>query len=164
MSSQGHSPSMTYTSNDYQGGRAIPIPHSSVQSIPLRMPPTVYLGQQVHNLSLQHLQTYEHLKRERGSISSASTDSSPHAATNPRTDPIHIYSPTFSLSSQAEEGTREMPRSTRAYPNEYTRPSRSGMVEINAAYQQSHEEDGLSESPGDHVIWIVVCYHAVTYR
>jgi hypothetical protein len=48
-------------------------------------------------------------------------------------------------------------RATRAYPNQYTRPSRSEMAEINAAYHQSQQEDRSSESSEDHAIWIVVC-------
>jgi hypothetical protein len=154
---------MICTHNSHQSGRKTSITYSSAQSTPLRTPPTVYLGQQVHKPSLQQPQTYGQLKREHGSISSASTDSLRHTTTNTRVDPIHIYSPHFALSSQAEQGTLEMPRSTRAYPNQYTRPSRSEMAEINAVYQQSHEEDELSETSEDHAIWIAVSYCSIIY-
>jgi hypothetical protein len=149
--------------NSHQSGRTTSVPNSSAQSTPLRNPPAVYLGQQVHKPALPCLQPYEQLKREHGSISSASTDSLRHTATNSRLDPIHIYSPDFALSSQAEQGTLKMPRSTRAYPNQYTRPLGSEMAEINAVYQQSHEEDELSETSEDHAIWVAVSYCSIIY-
>jgi hypothetical protein len=156
MSSRGHSPPVTYTPNYYQNARFSPISTSFSQSIPLRQPPTVYLGQQVHNHPSQQSQAYDHLKREHGSISSASTDSSRQTTPHPRAGPLHIYSATLSMSSEAEEGSLETPRQSRAYPNQYTRPSRSEMAEINAAYQQSLEADDSSENSEDHAIRILV--------
>lgn len=156
MSSQGCSSAMTYTPKHDQSGGGIHIPSSSLSSPP-RKPPAIYLGrQQLYNQSISNQQIHDHLKREHESISSTSTDSSPKSVAHSRADPMHIYAPTFSLSSQAELGTLEIPRSTRAYPNQYTRPSRSEMAEINAVYHHSHEEDELSEQSEDHAIWVVV--------
>ena len=89
-------------------------------------------------------------------MSSGSTDSSNRAAPHPRAGSITIYSPAFAMSSQAEQGTLGSTRLTRAYPDQYTRPSRSEMVEINATYQYSPEEDDASEIVEDHAIWVLV--------
>ncbi|KAF7509401.1 hypothetical protein GJ744_008124 [Endocarpon pusillum] len=146
---------MAYTPKYDQSGGGIHIPASSL-STPPRKPPTIYLGrQQLYNQSIPNQQIHDHLKREHGSISSTSTDSSPQGIAHPTAAPMRIYAPIFSFSSQAEQGTLEIPRSTRAYPDHYTRPSRSGMAEINAVYQHSHEEDELSEQSEDHAIWVV---------
>ena len=110
----------------------------------------------MYNQSNPKQQSHNQLKREHGSISNTSTDSFPQNTAHQRADPMHIYAPTFSLSAQAEQGTLEIPRSTGAYPNQYTRPSRSEMAEINAVYQHSHEEYELSEQSEDHAIWVVV--------
>jgi hypothetical protein len=161
MASLGPSPAVTYTPHYDQSGPAIPNSPSPVHSLPLRQPPTAHLGQQVYNDSSHQSRTYDHLKREHGSFSSASTDSSLHTTPHHRVDPMHVYSNTFSLSSQAEGGSMETWRATRAYPNQYTRPSRCEMAEINAAYHQSQQEDSSSENSEDHAIWIVVCCYLV---
>ena len=164
MSPQGHPPSMVFPSNHHHpNGRPIPTAHFSVEFVPLQKPSTVYIGQQVYTHSLEHPPTCGHPKTRNGSISSASTDSAHQTTTHSRADPMHIYSPSFPLSSQAEQGTLGVLGSARAYPNQYTRPSRSEMAEINAAYQKSHKEDDLSEDLEDHAMWIVVgCYSDCT--
>jgi hypothetical protein len=164
MSSSIHTPSMTYTPNHHPSGRKTSVPHSAAQPTPLRNPPAVYLGQQVSKPVLPCLQPYEQLKREHGSISSASTDSLRRTAPSSMSDPIHIYSPGFAMSSQVEQGTQKMPQSTRSYPNQYTRPSRSEMADINAVYQQSHEEDELSETSEDHAIWVAVSLRSIVFK
>lgn len=157
MSTKVHSHDVTCTPIYHQTRPAMTTSLSSAQAVPLRQPPTVYLGQQVYDPSSQPSQINEHQKREHGSISSTSTDSfQQNAALQPRPDPIHIYSNSFSLTSQAESSSLETPRVTRAYPNQYTRPSRSEMAEINAAYYHSHAEDDSSETSADHAIWIVM--------
>ncbi len=161
MSSRGHSASVIDTPGYQQSRPAIPISRSSVHSIPIQSPPTVYLGKQLYSPSSQQAQAYGHLQREHGSISSALTDSSPHTIPRQTAGTIHIYSPTLSLSSQPEEGPLETPRAMRAHPNQYTRPSRREMAEINAAYQQSCEEDDFSEISEAHAIRILVCCHNV---
>lgn len=144
MTSGDYSPSVTNT----PGG-------SSVRSTPVRQPPAVYLSQQNHSHSLRQSQTREHLETGHGSVSSASTGSSRQTTPGPPAGSIHIYSPTFSLSSGAEEGTLGTPRPSRAYPTQYTRPSRGEMAEINAAYRHSYDKDDASEEPKDHAIWIM---------
>ncbi len=159
MSSQGHSPPVASASKPDQSGRGIRIPDPSLPSPP-RKPPTLYLGrQQIYNQTMPNQQVHDQLRREHDSTSSTSTDSGPQNTAHERADPMHIYAPAFSSTAQAERGTLEIPRSTRAYPNQYTRPSRSEMAEINAVYQHSHEEYELSQQPEDHAIWVVVsCY------
>lgn len=163
MSSQGHSPPIAYTPDYHQSEQAVPTP-SSDPSITLRNLPAVYFGQPIHNRAKQQVQACDHSKRDHGSLSSASTDSSCGTTPRPRSGPIHIYSPTFSMSSRAEEGSLENSSLARAYPNQYTRPSRSEMAEISAAYQQSHEDDDSSETSEDHAIWVLVCCSLAVYR
>jgi hypothetical protein len=129
---------------------------SSVRSTPVRQPPAVCLSQQNYSHSLRQSQTRDHLETGHGSVSSASTGSSRQTTPRPPAGSIHIYSPTFSLSSRAEEGPLGTPRPSRAYPTQYTRPSRSEMAEINAAHRHSYDKDDSSEEPKDHAIWIMV--------
>jgi hypothetical protein len=155
MSGREDPPSITYVPKRQNKQTSATSP-SSVHTAPIRHPPTAHLGHPVYIHSTQPPHTYEHLKREHGSVSSGSTESSRQPTPRPKVAPIQIYSPTFSLSSQAEEGSLETARSTRAYPNQYTRPSRSEMAEINAAYQYSQEDEDNPDDPKDHAIWVLV--------
>lgn len=133
------------------------IPASSAQSIPFRYPPSACLGRQTCGWSNQQLHIRDQMKTEHGSISSESTDSSSQTKSHQRAGPIQMYSALFSLSPRAEDGALESPRSTRAYPNQYTRPSKCEMAEINAACQHSQESDDNPPNSEDHAIWILVC-------
>lgn len=156
MTSQDHSPSVTYTPNSFQSRRLLAVPNSSAQPLPVRPPPAIHLGPQTHSHSGEQSQTYEGLKRGHGSTSSESTDSSRHTALHPGVGSTNTHSPTFAMSSQVEQGTREVMHPARAYPSRYTRPSRSEMTEINAAYQYSQDGDETSDMVEDHAIWVLV--------
>lgn len=160
MSVPGQSPAMTCTPRHDLNETPFPVTFSSVQSVPLQKPPTIHLGHQVYNHPTPWSKIDEHQKRERCSMSSTSTDSSRRmAAPHPGPGPTHIHSTPFPPQSfRAEGGTMEFSRSTRACPNQYTRPSRREMAEMSATYHQTFEEDDCSETREDRAIWIVVCY------
>lgn len=157
MPSRGQYPFPTHTPSHCASGGSIPTSGASITHTPLQEPPAAHLGQQDYDHASQHL------KRDHGSLSSASTDSSRQTAPHPSTDPTLIYAPAFSLSPQAEVGVMGSRRLARAHPNQCTRPSRSEMVEVDGAYHYTYEEDDSSEELQDHAIWVLVCHSSVMH-
>lgn len=159
MSPPGQPPGVGYTPDHHRSGTAVPIT-SSAQSIPLRHPPTVYSVQPVHNDSNQQWHTYDYSKRQNGSLSCASTEPSRQNTPRPRDGLSNIHSPNLSVTFGTGESSLENPR-LQAYPNQYTRTSRSEMAEVNAAYHKSYEDDDSSAASEDHAIWVLVCFEPI---